>query len=189
MWMEGRAAGEDSGKTGFSVCPGQKSLRQEQGGLVHSFFTMKLILPKATGTSTLCFLFLPQFPLGEEKKKNPGKRSFHPCYSYSTCGVVSLAKGSRGGGLVRVRPASTGEHKKSLSSVPSEQTRWRAAKQHLAAHQECHICKDRAVPGEQRAHTAEQRHMQHLSLCPPPCRPPSHSPQLLRHFPWFPCPI
>lgn len=74
--MEGRAAGEDSGKTGFSVCPGQKSLRQEQGGLVHSFFTMKLILPKATGTSTLCFLFLPQFPLGEEKKKTQGKDPF-----------------------------------------------------------------------------------------------------------------
>lgn len=45
-------------KTGFGVFPEPKSLRQEQGGLVHSFFTIKLILPQSrcpTGTS--CFLF------------------------------------------------------------------------------------------------------------------------------------
>lgn len=45
-------------KVGFDVFPELKSLRQEQGGLVHSFFTIKLILPQSrcpTGTS--CFLF------------------------------------------------------------------------------------------------------------------------------------
>lgn len=176
---------------GFSVCPGLESLRQEQDGLVHSFFTLELFLPQShCPTGTLCFLFsasVSSWQKNPNKKKKTGKRAFYPSYSYPTCGIVSLTKGSRGGGLVRVRPASTGEHK--TKSLPSEQPRSRAAKQHLATHQECHICKDRAASGEQGAHAAEERHMQHLSRCPAPCRPPTHSLQLLRHFPCFPHPI
>lgn len=99
-------------KVGFGVFPELKSLRQEQDGLVHSFFTIKLILPQSrcpTGTS--CFLFSASVYSWKKKPQKTGKRAFYPSYSHSAYGIVSLAKGSRGGGLVRVRPANTGEHK------------------------------------------------------------------------------